>query len=313
MHGAKMVKRVYSLTSMLALALVLATTLVNVLSGCSKPSSPATTITISDDADSGHFMNSVIPTIFGTWDINALAASTDKSVYTVQRLNKDRERFLGLAKMLGPMRTHSLAHGTTRILSSPSGEVEYAAYSAQLSYAKGTATISVDAMKDHGVWEIVNASVLPLSSSAPAPGRVAPSMLHGWKSPRAVWLAMSEPEKIATVKTAIIAYETGFLDGYYAPVLRFELTGTSPSPQSSDAANQYARDMMAAMPTFSRPYSDYAAAITADCLKTDCHMGFMWILPCMADEPMTTHGLRCHIDVAPPTSSRANASTPPSP
>jgi hypothetical protein len=110
----------------------------------------------------------------------------------------------------------------------------------------------------------------------------------------ATWLAMSEAEKLSTVKTAIYAYETGWNDGYTTRGMQDE-----PSDKAAHEAyeNKYVGEMQGAIPSFSRPLSDYVAAITADCVKTGCHFGYMWILPCMADKVTISHGLKCHSNV----------------
>ena len=77
--------------------------------------SEATPIVVNDDVDSQRFMDTAIPAIYGHWDVKALAAVADKSVYTPERLSRARERFAGWSVSYGPMVTYHSAKGITRI------------------------------------------------------------------------------------------------------------------------------------------------------------------------------------------------------
>jgi hypothetical protein len=133
-----------------------------VVTGCSP-----TPIVVNDDADSQHFMDTVIPSIYGHWDVKALAAVADKSVYTPERLTRARERFAGWSKSFGPMVTYHGAKGTTRILRTKDGETKAASYDADVTFKKATVTVHVDAAKNNGKWLIEGMSVQPSGHNNP--------------------------------------------------------------------------------------------------------------------------------------------------
>jgi hypothetical protein len=133
------------------------------VAGCSS----ATPIVTNDDADSQHFMDTIIPAIYGHWDVNALASVADKSVYTPDRLARARKRFAEWSKSYGPMVTYHGAKGTTRILRTKDGETKGASYNADVTYKKATVTVHVDAAKNNGKWLIEGMSLQPLGHGNP--------------------------------------------------------------------------------------------------------------------------------------------------
>ena len=134
-----------------------------VVAGCSN----ATPIVTNDDADSQHFMDTVIPAIYGHWDVNALATVADTSVYTPQRLARARERFAGWSKSFGPIVSYHGAKGTTRILRTKDGETKAASYDADVTFKKATVTVHVDASKNNGKWLVEGMSLQPLGHGNP--------------------------------------------------------------------------------------------------------------------------------------------------
>ena len=132
------------------------------LVGCS-----ATPVVTNDDSDSQHFMDTVIPAIYGHWDVNALTAVADKSVYTPERVARARQRFDEWSKKYGPMVTYHGAHGTTRILKTRDGETKAASYDADVTFQRATVTVHVDADKNNGKWLIEGMSVQPLGHGNP--------------------------------------------------------------------------------------------------------------------------------------------------
>lgn len=134
-----------------------------VVAGCSG----ATPIVTNDDADSQHFMDTVIPGICGHWDVNALAAVADKSVYTPEHLARSRQRFAEFSRSYGPMVTYHGAKGTTRILRTKDGETKAASYDAEVTFKKATVTVHIDATKNNGTWLIEGMSVQPLGHGNP--------------------------------------------------------------------------------------------------------------------------------------------------
>jgi hypothetical protein len=126
-----------------------------------------TPIVVNDDADSQHFMDTAIPAIYGHWDVKALAAVADKSVYTPERLTRARERFAGWSQSFGPMVTYHGAKGTTRILRTKDGETKAASYDAEVTFKKATVTVHVDAAKNNGTWLVEGMSVQPAGHNKP--------------------------------------------------------------------------------------------------------------------------------------------------
>jgi hypothetical protein len=129
--------------------------------------SSATPIVTNTDADSQHFMDAIIPAIYGHWDVNALATVADKSVYTPERLARARERFAGWSKSYGTLVAYHGAKGTTRILRTRDGETKAASYDADVTFKKATVTVHVDAAKNNGTWLVEGMSVQPLGHGNP--------------------------------------------------------------------------------------------------------------------------------------------------
>jgi hypothetical protein len=133
-----------------------------VVAGCSP-----TPIVVNDDVDSQRFMDTAIPAIYGHWDVKALAAVADKSVYTPERLSRARERFAGWSVSYGPMVTYHSAKGITRILRTKDGETKAASYNAEVKFKKATVTVHVDAAKNNGKWLVEGMSVQPAGHNNP--------------------------------------------------------------------------------------------------------------------------------------------------
>jgi hypothetical protein len=136
-------------------ALMLAA-LVLLVAGCA-----ATSTTVTNDTDSQSVMDTLIPAVFGHWNIDALVKIADPSVYTPERVQRDRIFFGQLSDKLGPMVAYNKAHGTTEISGSGSDQVKKASYDALVVFKKGQAVIHVDAVKKNGHWSVENASVQP--------------------------------------------------------------------------------------------------------------------------------------------------------
>ncbi len=130
--------------------------LVLVVTGCA-----ANTTTVTNDSDSQSVMDTVIPAVFGHWSVDELLKFADPSVYTPERVRRDRTFFSQLSDKLGPMVAYNKAHGTTEISGSGSDQVKKASYDALVVFKKGQAVIHVDAVKKQGKWLVVNASVQP--------------------------------------------------------------------------------------------------------------------------------------------------------
>jgi hypothetical protein len=137
--------------------------LVVAVAGCSS----GTPIVTNEDADSQHFVDTIIPAIFGHWDVNALAAVADKTVYTRERLARVREHFAEWSHRFGQLVAYHGAKGTTRILRTKDGETKGASYDADVTFEKSTVTVHVDAVKNNGKWLVEGMSLQPLGHSKP--------------------------------------------------------------------------------------------------------------------------------------------------
>ena len=125
-------------------------------------------VVTNSDPDSQHFVGSVISTVYGHWNANALATIGDKSVYTPQRLAKANESFSAWSKSYGSMVGYSQPAGTTRILRTKDGETKAASYNSEVKFQHATITVHVDAVKNGGKWLVEGMSVQPLGHNNPA-------------------------------------------------------------------------------------------------------------------------------------------------
>jgi len=132
------------------------------VAGCS-----AEPVVTNSDADSQHFVSTVIPAVYGHWNVNALATVADKSVYTPQRLAKANERFAAWSKSYGSMVGYSPPTGTTRILRTKDGETKAASYDSDVKFQHATVTVHVDAVKNNGKWLVEGMSLQPLGHNNP--------------------------------------------------------------------------------------------------------------------------------------------------
>lgn len=104
------------------------------------------------------------------------------------------------------------------------------------------------------------------------------------------WSALSESDKLLLTKTAINGYKAGWVDAYLARMMH-----DAPAGAGRDAYEAKAmRDLTATEhPNFSRPLSDYTAAITAYCLSTGCPPGPLFFVGCLADHAKTSQSANC--------------------
>jgi hypothetical protein len=134
------------------------------VAGCSS-SAPIVT---NEDADSQHFVDAIVPAIFTHWDVNALAAVADKTVYTPERLARARNHFAEWSERYGQFVAYHGSKGTTRILRTKDGETKGASYDADVTFTKKTVTVHVDAVKNNGKWLVESMSIQPLGHGNPA-------------------------------------------------------------------------------------------------------------------------------------------------
>src|SRR5262249_32583500 len=132
------------------------------VAGCS--SEPVVT---NSDADSQHFVSTLIPAVYGHWNVNALATVADKSVYTPQRLPKANERFAASSQTYRSTVFHSPPAGTTRILRSKEGETKDASDHSDVKSHPATVTVHADAVKNNGRWLVEGMSLQPLGHNNP--------------------------------------------------------------------------------------------------------------------------------------------------
>jgi len=132
------------------------------VAGCS-----AEPIVTNSDSDSQHFIGTVIPAVYGHWNVNALATVADKAVYTPQRLAKANERFSAWSRSYGSMVSYSPPTGTTRILRTKDGETKAASYNSDVKFQHATATVHIDAVKNNGRWLVEGMTVQPLGRNNP--------------------------------------------------------------------------------------------------------------------------------------------------
>jgi len=136
---------------------ILLAALLAALAGCASTQP----ITTENDPDAQSVMDTVIPGVFGHWDVNALVAVGDPAVYTSDRIARARTFFHELSVSLGPMTAYNKAKGKTEITGSGPDQTKRATYDATMSYQNGSADIHVVAVKKQGKWLVEDASVQP--------------------------------------------------------------------------------------------------------------------------------------------------------